>query len=371
MAKEKMQAAAYSRTAYSKLASRKTALPAKPMRSAQKRQPESASRTPGLGETVAPQIEFFRFLRSEQRARQEQDNPISVPMLQAMFESWQHPACETQEPSITRLSLGDVDAAWIAGADAQAGKIMLYLNSGAVDIGDRSGCLKLAANLASTLRHEAVVVGCSKSSERPFAAQIKDLLSAYRALMARGYAAHNITLAADALGAKLVLSCVLAMRDFHLPLPGNVLVMTPWLDAESVQDRRSATQKGCAQLPSAIAYEQVPHVAAVQDVLRANYKGFPRLYINVGAVQGLLDNQLQERAQKLYARAQRAGVEVCLSVVDGMHHAFPFLARQMPEPNSELQNISRWFAAAETAGAPMTDEASRQLCIAQVEAREA
>jgi len=50
-------------------------------------------------------------------------------------------------------------------------------------------------------------------------------------------------------------------------------------------------------------------------------KGFPRLYVNAGAVETLLDS-----AQDLAHIAKVDGVEVTLSVVDGMQYVFPLLA---------------------------------------------
>ncbi|NKN39905.1 alpha/beta hydrolase, partial [Agrobacterium sp. a22-2] len=61
-------------------------------------------------------------------------------------------------------------------------------------------------------------------------------------------------------------------------------------------------------------------------------------YINAGSVETLLDN-----AQDLARIAKAAGVDVTLSVVDGMQHVFPFLAGRAPEADDELRRIAQWF----------------------------
>jgi epsilon-lactone hydrolase len=73
--------------------------------------------------------------------------------------------------------------------------------------------------------------------------------------------------------------------------------------------------------------------------LKADYKGFPRLYVNTGAVETLLDN-----AQDLAHIAKVDGVDVTLSVVDGMQHVFPFLAGRAAAADEELRQgrLSAW-----------------------------
>ena len=72
--------------------------------------------------------------------------------------------------------------------------------------------------------------------------------------------------------------------------------------------------------------------------LKADYQGFPRLYLNAGSAETLLDN-----ATDLAEIAKAGGVDVTLSVVDGMQHVFPCLAGRAREADDELRRIARWF----------------------------
>jgi acetyl esterase/lipase len=72
--------------------------------------------------------------------------------------------------------------------------------------------------------------------------------------------------------------------------------------------------------------------------LYADFTGFPRLYINAGAIESLVDN-----ATRLSERAERAGVDVTLSVVAGMQHVFPCLAGRAPEADVEIRKIADWY----------------------------
>jgi acetyl esterase/lipase len=75
--------------------------------------------------------------------------------------------------------------------------------------------------------------------------------------------------------------------------------------------------------------------------LKADSKGFPRLYVNAGAVEPLLDN-----AQDLAHIAKVDGVDITLSIVDGMQHVFPFLAGRAAAADEELRRIAKWFKGA-------------------------
>lgn len=52
----------------------------------------------------------------------------------------------------------------------------------------------------------------------------------------------------------------------------------------------------------------------------------------------LLDN-----ATRLAEKAKAAGVDVTLSVKDGMQHVFPFLAGNAPEADDEIAAIAAWY----------------------------
>ncbi|WP_241980840.1 alpha/beta hydrolase fold domain-containing protein [Cryobacterium sp. Hh11] len=73
--------------------------------------------------------------------------------------------------------------------------------------------------------------------------------------------------------------------------------------------------------------------------LYADFAGFPRLYINVGSGEALLDD-----ARRLHERALAAGVDSTLSQVAGMQHVFPILAGRATEADEELKRLAQWFS---------------------------
>ena len=74
--------------------------------------------------------------------------------------------------------------------------------------------------------------------------------------------------------------------------------------------------------------------------LYADYTGFPRLYINAGGAECLLDN-----ATRLAELAEAAGVDVTLSIGEGQQHVFPFNAGRTTTADDEIARIAKWYGA--------------------------
>jgi len=74
--------------------------------------------------------------------------------------------------------------------------------------------------------------------------------------------------------------------------------------------------------------------------LKTDFSNFPRLYINAGSSEALLDN-----AQRLKSVAEESGVDVSLSIVNDMQHVFPMMAGRSDEADNEIARITTWFKA--------------------------
>src|SRR3712207_1772399 len=74
--------------------------------------------------------------------------------------------------------------------------------------------------------------------------------------------------------------------------------------------------------------------------LYADLTGFPRLYIDAGDVESLLNDSV-----RLHALAEKCGVDVTFSVGAGQQHFFPFLAGRHGPADREIARIASWYAA--------------------------
>lgn len=307
--------------------------------------------------TISPQAAFLRVFSQEQRARTDADLLTSIPMLRSLFDDWQKPNSDPECVSYSSSKLSGVDATWVCPLDSDRRKVLLYTHSGGFAVGSALSHRKLAAHVAKSLGVIAVVIDFRRSPDYSFPAQIQDSTMVYKALLEQGYAAENITAIGDSAGGTLALSTVLKLRELGLPLPGGVIVLSPWLELErsdgsiDMDDAIDAliTEPRSEASSSVTIAGSRDHVDLLANPLYADYRGFPRLYINAGAIESFLDDSLLDNAHRLNERARSAGVNSRISIVDGMQHVYPFLASRSREAEDELRRIAQWFSEANAA----------------------
>ena len=296
--------------------------------------------------TISAEAGYLEALYRDWTARMAADPQMSIAMLRSLFDEWHQPTYEPEDVTYRSDRLAGVEAIWALPIDADANKVILYTHGGGFAVGSAASHRKLAGHLAKALGTTAVVIDYRRAPEHPFPAQIEDATAVYRALLDEGYAPENIVTAGDSAGGNLAISTVLKLREDGTELPGAVVALSPWLDMEHSGD----TLVSNAATDGLVSREILEGMSAMflgqtgkpddplTNPLYADYTGFPRLYVTAGSVETLLDN-----STRLADRATAAGVDVTLSVVDGMQHVFPFLAGRAAEADTEIERIGAWY----------------------------
>ena len=280
-------------------------------------------------------------------ARMAADPGMSIADLRSVFDDWHQPTLEPEGVTYKNDAVGGVEGIWVFPEAADHRKVLVFTHGGGFAVGSSSSHRKLAGHVAKALGAVAFVLDFRRSPEHPFPAQLEDVTAVYRDLLAQGFDPRNLTTIGDSAGGNLAISSVLKLRALALPLPGAVIVFSPWLDMEhkgATLVTNDATDALITKpLLETMSSMYLDHVSApsnpLANPLYADFQGFPRLYINAGAVESLLDD-----AKRLHMRASTAGVDSTLSVVDGMQHVFPFLAGRAREADEEIRRIAAWFA---------------------------
>jgi monoterpene epsilon-lactone hydrolase len=126
-----------------------------------------------------------------------------------------------------------------------------------------------------------------------------------------------------------------------------VIAFSPWLDMENSGETlvTNAATDALVTVPllegmiaGVLAEGKIDPKTPLANPLHADFTGFPKLYVNAGAVESLVDN-----ATRLAEKAKAAGVDVTLSVAEGMQHVFPCLAGNAPEADNEIAAIAKWY----------------------------
>jgi monoterpene epsilon-lactone hydrolase len=296
--------------------------------------------------SASPQADFLRKLYQSWSDRMAANPALTIADLRSLFDEWHQPTMEPEGVTYKSEVVAGVEAIWALPVGADVSKVILYTHGGGFAVGSAASHRKLAGHLAKHLGVTAVVIDYRRAPEHPFPAQVEDAAAVYQDLLSRGYKPQDITTSGDSAGGNLAIATVLRLRDEGVQLPGAVIAFSPWLDMEHVGktlETNAATDalvsKGILEAMSGMFLgEKEARTNPLANPLKANYKGFPRLYVNAGSNETLLDN-----ATGLASIAKDAGVQVTLSVVDGMQHVFPFLAGRAVEADEELRRIAKWF----------------------------
>src|ERR1700761_6702548 len=271
---------------------------------------------------------------------------LTMRLLRSVFDEWHQPTREPEDVTYREETVGGVPGIWALPIGADHSKVLLYTHGGGFAVGSAASHRKLAGHVAKALGVTAFVLDYRRAPEHPHPAQVEDGVAAFVALTERGIAAADITTIGDSAGCNLAVAITLALRERGLPLPGQVIAFSPWLDMEC-KGETLATNAGTDALITVPLLEgmiagvlggEIDPTTALANPLYADFAGFPRLYINAGGAEMLLDN-----ATRLAELAQAAGTDVTLSIVDDMQHVFPCLAGNAPEADTEIAGIAAWY----------------------------
>lgn len=282
-------------------------------------------------------------------SKRMQENPnMTIEDFRSLFDEWHQPTLEPEDVCYKSDVIAGVEGIWVYPKDCDKSKVIIYTHGGGFAVGSSASHRKLAGHLAKHLGISAFVVDYRRSPEYVFPTQIHDVSLVYKNLLKKGFSAKNMLTAGDSAGGNLAISTVLNLRNEGIELPSAVIVFSPWLDMEHKGETLTTNDvtdalitvdllKGMSQM---FLGEHGDPTNPLANPLKANYENFPRLYINAGSVEALVDN-----ATRLADVAKEDGVDVTLSVVNNMQHVFPCLAGRAKEADAELAKIAKWFKA--------------------------
>lgn len=273
---------------------------------------------------------------------------LTMRLFRAIIDEWHQPTKEPEDVTYAEDTVGGVPGIWCRPVGADASKVLLYTHGGGFAVGSASSHRKLAAHVAKALGVVSFVLDYRRAPEHPHPAGLEDAVSAFLALTDTGIAPADITTIGDSAGGNLAVATALALKERGKPLPGGVIAFSPWLDMENAGETLRTKQATDALITVPLLEGMIAGVlgdrtspkAPLANPLYADFSGFPRLYVNAGGDEALLDN-----ATRLARRAEDAGVDVTLSVVDGQQHVFPFNAGRTAAADNEIARIAKWYGA--------------------------
>jgi len=218
-------------------------------------------------------------------------------------------------------------------------RVVLHLHGGGYALCSGRTHRGILSDLALSTGHEVWAVDYRLAPEHPFPHPIEDGVRAFEALVARGVAPERIVLSGDSAGGALAVSVALSLRDRGQPMPGALVLLSPWVDLA-----RTGIDRGEDYLMPDLMESFAAHYLQgtcptnpLASPARADLAELPPMLIQAGGVE-VLREQIEDFAQS----ARSAGTEVRLEVWDNMFHAFHGFPFVVPEARAAFASIGRW-----------------------------
>lgn len=247
---------------------------------------------------------------------------------------------------VERIDIDGVPCATVRPAREYDGRTVLYLHGGGYVTGSIDASLMLCVPMARTLGMKILLPEYRLAPEHPFPAALEDALKAYRWLLSQGYSAADIVFAGDSAGGGLCLAVVRSLLDAGEAAPSAVLCLSPWADLTHSGSSHASNAASDVLLNTEMLRVWASYYAggaALDDPLvspvYADLTGFPPLLLQVDRSEVLLDDSL-----RIERTAEAAGVDVRLSLWDGLWHVWPALGDLLPESREAFEEMREFLA---------------------------
>ena len=223
--------------------------------------------------------------------------------------------------------------------------ICLYLHGGAFAMGGLNSHRDLASQFAQRAQIRLLMVDYRLAPEHPFPAALDDVLAVYRALLAQGIPAQRLLLGGDSAGGNLALGTAQAIRAQGLAPPAALVLFSPWLDLTGHSPSRQANAASDVMLSQQVLDEAaalyapgLPLDVARLSPLFGPLADLPPCLLIASRAEILIDD-----ARRLKQLLLAAGGQVELLEWANTPHAFPVMARYLPEGRAALDQTARFI----------------------------
>jgi acetyl esterase/lipase len=272
---------------------------------------------------------------------------LDLATIRDIVENLHLAASEPEGVTYAEVDADGVPALWCSPEGCDADRVLLHSHAGGSVVFSMHTDRKALGHIAKAVGARALVLNYRRSPEDKFPAQIDDVETVYRWLLAQGTRPENIASIGHSIGGNLAVSLAVTLRDKGAPLPAAILSVSPWYDMEM----RNETLESNAETDKLLTRPMVegfreswiggtgvarndPRV----NLLYADLSGLPPIMVYYGAHEMLVGEAIE-----FAKRAQAAGVDVSLHSLPEAQHNFIFGAGRVPEVDQAIEEIARWL----------------------------
>jgi acetyl esterase/lipase len=238
-----------------------------------------------------------------------------------------------------KLPMGRLTYEWLIPKELTSPRVLFHIHGGGFVLPLYNPLRFTTAYLARLMRMRALLVDYRLAPEHPFPAALEDCLQAYRWLINdAGVSPQQVVFSGESAGGNLVVTTLLAIRAAGLPLPCGAVSICPAFDFEFGGTFLKQNDPMCEPdfvMRQLTAYRgnADPHDPLLSP-LYADLQGLPPILVQVGGAE-LFHSAAEDFADK----AEKAGVQVSLSVWPGMWHFWHLFIPWLPEASQAMLEI--------------------------------
>lgn len=247
------------------------------------------------------------------------------------------------------FKMANVSVYWISPTHKEktnASRILLHLHGGGYVLFSGESATEEAIYVSGITGYKVVSVDYRLAPENPFPLALEDAFSVYRELL-KIYPANKIGVFGSSAGGGLTVSLMLKIKEAGLPLPGAMVLGSPWSDLSKSGDSYFVNDG----VDNAIGhYEGLLENMALlyaggrdlKDPLLSpiygDLKGLPPALLITGTRDLFLSNTV-----RMHTKLRQSGVNADLLAIEGSSHLQYFAAPKAPEVTWYYQEFSRFF----------------------------
>jgi monoterpene epsilon-lactone hydrolase len=240
---------------------------------------------------------------------------------------------------IKRPKIGSFEGDLILPAGRDPSRLIIYYHGGGFFLFSSRTYRVTTTNLARTTGSAVFVPDYRLAPENPAPAAHDDAFAVYQSALKLGYAPAKTALSGDSAGGNLALATAVRARDAGLPLPGSLMLLSPWLDfAEQGASYRN-TPDDPILAPQVLDGFKLAYLgngdrkSSKVTPFDADLRGLPPTLVHVGSWERLLDDSVG-----IVERMKAAGVAAELIILDCMCHGWQLFAPMLDEGMASIED---------------------------------
>ncbi len=241
-------------------------------------------------------------------------------------------------------SVDDINCDFISPQSAPPNKIIMYFHGGGLVCGTAKAHRGIVAKIAGKANLKAVVFDYGLAPEKPFPNGLNDSLAVYKYLL-KNYRPENIAFMGDSGGGNLCLATLVALKINGLEQPSCAVALSPWTDLTNSGESRkfnAENDKLCWKNSENVFSQYYCNGESPENPLIsplfADLTGLPPIRLYAGGHETMLSDSVS-----FAEKAKKSGVDIKLTVGEGLFHCYPACAPLFPEATKALEDIAEFI----------------------------